>query len=320
LLDNEGVFELEDIPESVLVVGPGVIGLELGQALARLGSRVRIIGRSGNIGPLRDPKMRAHATSTFQEELDLHPAVHDLTVEREGSRARVSFSAPDGQLHEALFERVLVATGRRPNIAGLGLEHAGVTISDGGRVAYNPKTMQIGDTHIFIAGDVDGDLPLLHEASDEGRIAGTNAACHPEVLVHRRRTPLGIVFSDPQIATVGQPWDTLTCGDHRVGEVSYRNQGRARVMNQHKGHVRIYGEVGTGRLLGAELLGPDVEHTAHLLAWAIQSGMTVTDALDMPFYHPVVEEGIRTALRDLRENLRMARRSGVRCDDFGPGE
>ena len=73
-------------------------------------------------------------------------------------------------------------------------------------------------------------------------------------------------------------------------------------------------------LLGAEMLGPDVEHTAHLLAWAIQSGLTVADALEMPFYHPVVEEGIRTALRDLRQNLRVARRSGVRCDDFGPGE
>jgi len=320
LLDNEGVFELPDIPESVLVVGPGVIGLELGQALSRLGSRVRIIGIGGLIGPLQDPRMKAHAIEAFQEELDLHPDARDIQVERRGDQAWIRFTDPDGTVHEGTYGRVLVAAGRRANIMGLGLEHAGVTVTDRGRVDYDHMTMQIEDTHVFIAGDVDGDRPLLHEASDEGRIAGANAARFPEVLVHPRRTSLGIVFSDPQIATVGEPWSNLGCTKNRVGEVSYRNQGRARVMNRHKGHVRIYGEAGTGRLLGAEMLGPDVEHTAHLLAWAVQSGMTVAEALEMPFYHPVVEEGIRTALRDLRQNLRVARKSGVRCDDFGPGE
>ncbi len=320
LLDNESVFELPDIPDSVLVVGPGVIGLELGQALARLGARVCIVGIGGLIGPLQDPKMRQHALETFSEELDLHPDIRDTQVERRGDKAWIRFTDPDGSVHEGLYDRVLVAAGRRANIMGLGLEHAGIEVSERGTVSYDPMTMQIDNTHVFIAGDVNNDRPLLHEASDEGRIAGANAARYPEVLVHPRRTALGIVFSDPQIATVGQPFDRYSCSENRVGEVSYRNQGRARVMNRHKGHVRIYGEAGTGRLLGAEMLGPDVEHTAHLLAWAIQSGTTVAEALEMPFYHPVVEEGIRTALRDLRQNLRVARKSGVRCDDFGPGE
>lgn len=320
LIDNEGVFELQDIPESVLVVGPGVIGLELGQALTRLGARVRIVGLGGQIGPLHDPKMRDHAHVAFSDELDLHTDMRDVTVERRGDRAWIGFTDPDGTVHEAEYDVVLVAAGRRPNIQNLGLEHAGIEVNRGGRVAYDPMTMQVDDTHVFIAGDVDSDRPLLHEASDEGRIAGANAARFPEVLVHPRRTALGVVFTDPQIATVGEPWNALTCSQNRVGEVSYRNQGRARVMNRNKGHVRIYGEAGTGRLLGAEMIGPAVEHTAHLLAWAIQSGMTVAEALEMPFYHPVVEEGIRTALRDLRQNLRVARKSGVRCDDFGPGE
>jgi len=320
LLDNEGIFELEDIPDSVLVVGPGVIGLELGQALHRLGSRVRIIGIGGLIGPLLDPQMRGHAIDTFSEELDLHADIRDVQIERREERAWIRFADPDGSMHEGTYSRVLMATGRRANLQGLGLELAGVEVSPRGRVDYDPLTMQIGDTHVFIAGDVDGDRPLLHEAADEGRFAGTNAARFPEVYVHPRRTSLGIVFSDPQIATVGQPWSEMSCAGHRVGEVSYRDQGRARVMARNKGHVRIYGEASTGRLLGAEMLGPDVEHTAHLLAWAVQQRMTVGDALEMPFYHPVVEEGIRTALRDLRQNLRVARRSDVRCDDFEPGE
>lgn len=319
LIDNAGVFEWDDLPESVLVVGPGVIGLELGQALHRLGVRVRIVGVQGLIGPLKDPKMIAHATRIFAEELDLHTDISNLACELQDDGAHVRFTDPDGTEHEGVYEQVLVAAGRRPNIGGLGLEHAGVEV-ERGRVSYDPMTMQIGDTHVFIAGDVDGDRPLLHEASDEGRIAGANAASFPEVFVHPRRTSLGVVFSDPQIATVGAPWQQLNCTANRVGEVSYSNQGRARVMAKNKGHVRIYGEAGTGRITGAEMCGPAVEHTAHLLAWAIQQGLTVHQALEMPFYHPVVEEGIRTALRDLRQNLRVARRANSKCDDFEPGD
>ncbi len=320
LMDNEGLFDLEDLPESVLVVGPGVIGLELGQALHRLGVRTRIIGVQGLIGPLQDPQMRAHAERIFGEELDLHTDVRDVHCEVESGRARVVFTDPDGTRHDALYDRVLVASGRHANIRDIGLEHTGVTVSDRGRVDYDPMTMQVEGSHVFIAGDVNSDRPLLHEASDEGRIAGTNAASWPELGAHPRRTALGVVFSDPQIATVGEPWAAHSCGSNRVGQVSYSNQGRARVMNRNKGHVRIYGEAGTGRITGAEMIGPDVEHTAHLLAWGIQKGLTVGEALQMPFYHPVVEEGIRTALRDLRRALQVPRSEGFRCDDFGPGE
>ncbi len=320
LMDNEGVFELEDLPESVLVVGPGVIGLELGQALARLGVRTRIIGVGGLIGPLQDPQMQAHANQIFAEELDIHTDVREVSCELREDGAYVRFTDPDGSVHDGVYERVLVAAGRRANILGLGLEQAGVTVDARGRVRYDPMTMQIEDTHVFIAGDVNSDRPLLHEASDEGRIAGTNAASFPELTAHPRRTSLGVVFSDPQIATVGEAWSGHSCAANRVGEVSYADQGRARVMNRNKGHVRIYGEAGTGRITGAEMIGPSVEHTAHLLAWGIQKGLTVAEALQMPFYHPVVEEGIRTALRDLRQNLKLPRPEGYRCDDFGPGE
>ena len=92
-----------------------------------------------------------------------------------------------------------------------------------------------------------------------------------------------------------------------AGEVSFANQGRARVMAKNAGLVRIYAQSGTCCLLGAEMLGPGVEHMAHLLAWAVQNKITVHDALKMPFYHPVVEEGLRTALRDLAKALHIVR-------------
>lgn len=319
-LSTDEVFELPDLPESVLVVGTGVIGLELGQALHRLGVRTTLVGVGGRVGPFQDRRLQAEAQRILGAELDLHPDYELLELEEVEGGVHARFRDPDGSEHEGTWERVLLASGRRPNVAELGLEHAGVKLDPRGLPAIDPYTGQVDGSHIFFAGDVTNDRPLLHEAADEGHIAGENAARYPEILMSRRRTPLAIVFTDPNMAVVGQPWSELDCGEHRVGEVDYGDQGRARTMNQHRGLVRIYGECGTGRLLGAEMLGPRVEHTAHLLSWAVQQRMTVSEALAMPFYHPVVEEGIRTALRDLQTNLLIARPPGAPCEEFGPGD
>ena len=88
-----------------------------------------------------------------------------------------------------------------------------------------------------------------------------------------------------------------------IGQVSFHSQGRSRVMLVNKGHLRVYADRETGRFLGAEMVGPAAEHIAHLLAWAHQMKMTVPQMLDMPFYHPVIEEGLRTALRDAAAKL-----------------
>jgi dihydrolipoamide dehydrogenase len=101
--------------------------------------------------------------------------------------------------------------------------------------------------------------------------------------------------------------------------VSLSDQGRSRVMLKNKGHLRVYAEQGTGLFLGAEMVGPSMEHIAHLLAWAVQAKMTVPQMLDMPFYHPVVEEGLRTALRNLNANLRFGPDIIEHCIECGPG-
>ncbi len=90
---------------------------------------------------------------------------------------------------------------------------------------------------------------------------------------------------------------------HVIGAVSFEDQGRARVMLRNHGMLHVYAEIGTGRFLGAEMLGPDAEHIGHLLAWALQMNLTIAQMLEMPFYHPVVEEGLRTALRDAQQAL-----------------
>ena len=171
---------------------------------------------------------------------------------------------------------------------------------------FDRTTMRCGDTSIFIAGDANNDVPLLHEASDEGRIAGTNAATYPMIHAGLRRAGLGVVFSDPQIAVIGGGYAAVRDIAHVTGFVSFEDQGRSRVMLRNKGLLHVYAEIDSGRFLGTEMLGPEAEHIGHLLAWALQMKLTVAQMLEMPFYHPVIEEGLRTALRDAQAKLDAA--------------
>ena len=302
LVTNETVFEWTDLPQSVAVFGPGVIGLELGQALHRLGVRIKIFGRGGGVGPLSDPDLVAVARRVFGAELYLDTDAH-AEVAAEDDRVVVRYRALDGETRTEQFDYLLAATGRDPNVRNLGLSHTSLALDARGVPLYDRETMQCGASSIFIAGDASADSALLHEAADEGRIAGDNAARFPDVHMGTRRALLSIVFTDPQIAVVGGGWRALRDAAYVTGSVSFDDQGRARVMQRNRGRLHVYAEIGTGELLGAEMLGPDAEHIGHLLAWALQLNLTVADMLKLPFYHPVVEEGLRTALRDAYARL-----------------
>lgn len=322
LLDTDRVFELPNLPKKMAVFGPGVIGLELGQAFSRLGVDIKLFGVSGGIGGLKDPEVKAYALKTFASEFYVDAKAQVESVEEKGDEVHIRFVDREGKMVEEIFDYVLVATGRAPNLNRLSLQNTRLSLGERGVPDFDPFTMQCGNSNIFIAGDVNGDRPLLHEASDEGRIAGDNAARFPDVRAGLRRAPLAIVFSDPQIASVGLNLAQvkLRCGQcFTVGEVSFENQGRSRVIAENKGLLRVYGEHGTGLFLGAEMIGPRVEHLAHLLSWAVQQRMTVAQMLDMPFYHPVVEEGVRTALRDLNAKLKIGPGVASDCMESGPG-
>jgi len=310
LVVNDDVFSWDELPKSVAVFGPGVIGLELGQALARLGVRVVVLGRGGRLGPITDPVVQQAARKAFSAEFILDPDAHVSRVQRDGGQVVVDYVGPAGEPRSERFDFVLAATGRLPNVDRLGLEMAGVQRDARGVPLFDPSTLQARESGIFIAGDAANDVPLLHEAADEGRIAGENAAHFPQVKTALRRARLGVVFTDPQIAIVGRGFASLP--PHAVaGEVSFEDQGRARVMLRNRGHLRVYASAETGRFLGAEMIGPDAEHIGHLLAWALQANMTVAQMLDMPFYHPVVQEGLRTALRDLETRIREAQQPRI---------
>ncbi|WP_316014986.1 dihydrolipoyl dehydrogenase [Roseobacter sp. HKCCA0434] len=317
---SDDVFHWTDLPSSVLVFGAGVIGLEIGQALHRLGVRTQLLGKNGSIAQLSDPDVVDCAHETLRDALPYHTDHEIEVLERRDTGVFARWSSPEGG-GEGTFERVLVAVGRTPNVEDLGLGQTGLELDDHGVPLSDPQTGRCGESNIWIAGDAADDLPLLHVAADRGKTAGHNAAA-TDIRRSTPSEPLSITFCEPQIAVVGRSHaDLVEQGvSFETGTVDWSEQGRATVMNMASGLTHIYGEHETGRLLGAEMFGPAAEHLAHLIAWQIEAGACVNDPLALPFYHPCYEEGLRTALRKLADALGMAKEEPVPgCLDCGPG-
>jgi dihydrolipoamide dehydrogenase len=312
---SDDVFAWTDLPQSVAVIGTGVIGLELGQALSRLGVRVSFFARGGSVAQLSDPEVLHVAVKTLGAELDLRFQTTVVDARQDGEEVVLVTKDALGAERSERFQFVLVTAGRTPNVNNIGIEHTGLQLDAKGIPLFDPSTMQCGTSHIFIAGDANNERPVLPEAADHGKIAGDNAGRYPDVRPGLRRTPLAIAFTEPQIATLGESYHEL-CAQGRpkfaIGQVSFTNQGRSRVMLQNHGMLRVYGDYSTGRFLGAEMIAPRGENLGHLLSWACQARMTVAQMLEMPFYHPVIEEGVRTALRDLAAELEKG--APAHCD------
>lgn len=295
LLTTDILFEQKTLPAQMAVIGMGSIGAEMAQALSRLGVKVTAFGGKQFAG-LTDPQVITTATDLLGGEFPLHLGTKaELNLVDQGVQVRAGST-------EVVVDCVLAALGRRPNIDNLGLEMLGVPLDQHGMPAVNPSTMQVADLPVFLAGDANDQAPLLHEAADEGYIAGLNAM-RSDPLCFTRRTPLAIIFTDPSIAIVGSRFQALDPAKTLIGEVRFDRQGRARVGQRNKGVQRIYADAKSGRLLGAEMCAPAGDHMAHLLALAIDQSLTVQQLLRLPFYHPVLEEGLRTALRALAAQL-----------------
>lgn len=304
IVTTDDFFELEELPGAMAVIGLGTIGLELGQSLARLGVEITGFDQLETIGGLQDPEVQRQAIDILGKDFPMHLG-QPADIGAEGDRLRVSAGE-----HGVLVDRVLCSIGRVPNVRDLGLENLGITLDDNGMPPVNPNTMQVANLPVFLAGDVSGERMILHEAGDEGRIAGFNAA-RESVTAFRRKTPLAINFCDPNICTVGARWNELDPDTSAVGEIGFAPVGRALIMGKHKGVLRVYGDRHSGHILGAEMVGPRCEHLAHLLCWCIEQQLTVGELLRMPFYHPVIEEALQAALYSLYRKVETKSEGGL---------
>lgn len=311
LLTTDTLFEQKKLPTRIGIIGMGPIGVEMAQALARLGIQVSAFGSRNTIAGISDPDINTIVIELLRQEFSIYLGDR---AEAKSHQKEIQITAGKSQV---AVDAILVALGRQPNIDGLGLDTLGIALNEKGMPSVNPNTQQIGDLPIFLAGDVNGQKPILHEAADEGFIAGYNAN-RAENFCFQRRTPLGIVFSDPNIAVIGKRYQELDSQKIVIGKINFTNQGRARAGQYNKGLLHVYADAKNGKLLGAEMCAPSGEHMAHLLALAIDRKLTVHELLRIPFYHPVLEEGLRTALRSITAQLPINRIPDLtRCDNLG---
>ena len=296
ILTTDTLFEQQDLPSRIGVIGLGAIGAEMAQALARLGIEIHGFDGAGQMAGISDGKIAETLRKSLAQEFAVHLGVE---VNLAGADSGIDIAWGDNRV---TVDQVLVAVGRRQNVQDLGLESLGVPLDAKGLPEVDPQTMRIGNTSVLLAGDANAIRPILHESSDDGHIAGLNATSDTPVRL-ARRTPMSITFCEPQVASVGKRASELDLDDCLIGEIDFASQGRARTMQQNYGLMRIYVSPRDGRLLGAEMAAPAAEHFAQMLALAISQNLKVHDLLAMPFYHPTLEEGLRTALRKIAREL-----------------
>ena len=298
VITTDDFFELDDLPDSIAVIGLGAIGCELGQALARLGVKVVGVEMLSNVAGLSDPKVNKVAIEELAKSFDVW--LETAAQLSETAEGKIKVETDDGR--SIIVDKVLASLGRRPNIDNMGLEVFNLGLSNGFKNGVNPNTMQIGNLPLFVAGDVGSLKPILHEVADEGTIAGYNAVQN-EVQAFERRVPLRIAFTDPQVVIVGASFAELAEQEFITGERSFVVQGRTKVMARNHGLLRVYAHSESGRLLGSEMMIPDGEYIGHFLAMAIENEMTVREVMATPFYHPTVLEGLDNALNAIAAQL-----------------
>ena len=292
MVTTDEFFELESLPPRVGVLGLGAIGLEMGLAMSRLGVTVFGVDLAPVVAGISDPDVAQHVAEQFGTEMTMW-LNNAVSVER--TKQGILLRSGSNQ---AEVDLILCALGRRPNVDNLNLAEAGFPIGDRGMPVFDHATLQIGNLPVFIAGDADGFRPLMHEATDEGAIAGYNAA-RESVIRFRRKISMGIAFTNPDICSVGARFDELDPVNTIIVSASGETNGRARILWAEGSVLRVYADARNGELLGATIFAADGEHLAHLLAWAIQRRETAESLLAMPFYHPVMEEMLQTALQDI---------------------
>jgi len=291
LITTDEFFELEELPDTMAVIGLGAIGSEIGQALGRLGIQIIGVEMATSVCGLSDPEVNKVAVEELSKDMELWlGTAAELEKTTDG---KIEVTTADGRCKTV--DKVFAALGRRPNFDNLGLEVFGLDFSKGFEGLVNPNTMQLADLPIFVAGDVSSYRPLLHEATDEGVIAGYNAV-HDPITAFKRRVPLRIAFTDPQVVVVGASLSELAGQDIVIGERNFTVQGRTKIMARNHGLLRIYANKSTGHLLGAEMMVPDGEYLGHFLALALEQAMTLEDIMAVPYYHPTIMEGLDNAI------------------------
>jgi len=299
-LTSDDILELDSVPDSMIVLGGGVVACELAQFLSRIGTKVTMIQRSTHILSDSEPDMAAVVEQAFLDEgIDLYTDTSIENIEQTENGVSIQFrQGRRSVIRQAQY--LFNALGRKPATGELGLKEAGIELSDSGHIKTDEfqKTSQEG---IYAAGDCAGPHEIVHIAILQGETAARHSLGKDPAPVDYSQV-LSVVFTDPQVASVGPPEKELRekLGDSlRIAEFPFSDHGKSVLMEAKRGYVRLFSSSKDQKIYRAECVGKDAGELIHAMAMAIGTGTTVEDALKASWYHPTLSEIWTYPLEDL---------------------
>ena len=295
VMDSTGALELEDIPETLLVVGGGYIGLEMGTVYAHLGCKVSVVELTDGLLPGADrdlvKPLQRHLKGLLEDRIFLNTRVGSLG--ERGDKVEVAFEGPN-KFGTELYDRVLVSVGRRPNSRGIGLENTNVKVNAKGFVECD-RQQRTADANIFAIGDVVGEPMLAHKASHEAKVAveamlGKPAVFEPAAIP-------AVVFTDPEIAWAGVTEEQAKREGREVQISVYpwAASGRAQALGRSEGLTKILVDPTSNRIIGCGIVGPGAGELIAESVLAMEMGCEVRDLTESIHPHPTLSETIMNA-------------------------
>ena len=301
-LTSTTALDLAELPRSIMIIGGGYIGCEIGQMLARAGSRVTLVTRS-RLLPEAEPEIGKALTGYFRDEgmqVRTGLAYREIAHSRNGVRLAIE---ADGETEELEAEQVLVTTGRKPNSAGIGLAEAGVAVAPDGAVIVDDR-MRTTRPGVYAAGDVTGRDQFVYMAAYGAKLAARNAL-NGDGLVYDNRAMPWVVFTDPQVAGVGMTeTEARTRGiATKTSLVPLDQVPRALAARDTRGLIKLVADAQTDRLLGGQICAPEGADSIQTLALALKQGMTAKELGETLFPYLTTVEGLKLAAQGFGKDV-----------------
>ena len=295
ILSNIGALTLPEVPSHLVVIGGGVIGLELGSVWRRLGANVTVVELLPTILPGSDDDVIKEATRIFKRQgLDLRTATR-VTDARRSDNGGVHVDIEAGGTTETLdADRVLVSIGRKPSLSGIDADALGLALNRNGSIAVDAQ-LRTSLPHVYAIGDCTGGKLLAHKAEEEGVVAAETIAGHAAAM-HYNTIP-SVVYTWPEVATVGATESELKQAGrpYKVGKFPFTANARARTMGETGGFVKFLADEHTGEILGCHMVGPNVSELMAEVVLAMEFRGTVDDIALTCHAHPTLNEATKEA-------------------------
>jgi pyruvate/2-oxoglutarate dehydrogenase complex dihydrolipoamide dehydrogenase (E3) component len=307
-IDSDEALDLEAPPKSLIVLGGGYVAAELGQFFHRVGVETTLVLRAPHLLSGEDHDVGEALTEYLREEglrIETRAAVRHVSVREDGMK--VVHFLRDGAEHTVAAEQIFYALGRIPNLDGMGLEKAGVAYHEMTGITVD-ETLRTSNPDIFAVGDVTGIHALVHVAIQQGEIAGRNAATGARERADYRLTKTHTVFTDPQVAIVGETERELQASGIPYLSASYpfNDHGKAVALGRTKGFVKMLASPSDGTILGAAIVGPEASDLIEPLIVAMAFGATVEQYARIPHLHPTLVEILTYPAEELAERIGAA--------------